>query len=286
MDGGMDLALLRQWRQILSRAELECHVPEIALARILAPTHVDLLGKSQSTSDAMSYARFRPITNRYLNDAYVWANVLRQLGFVGRNVTEIAPGRSLTIALALALLEFDGELVLIDSVKWPSQSWESLRYRYSVLFHQVDIFSRPDLVEDANLLAMNHAIDDLFIGLWAAENNMDYFGPAMDSVEISNAAWANAMANPRKHLSRLTDLASRLCGALPLGALVVIRNYPSRFETYYEQVDRVNFVAELTARLVKVFEARGFQSVGVDLGRVAGHAGSKFPGSFWALLRR
>ena len=236
--------------------------------------------------ERLQYATYRQITPRYLNDAYVWAGVLRDADYEGNKAVELGPGRSLVLDLALAILGFSGRLMKIDVTPWPSEGGIAFRKDFEVVFLGIDILQRFDRGPIGSLMAMNHLVDDLFMHHWATANGIDFFGEVIDHPAKSRAAWADAMADHWLYEPALMAAAEGLARRSPPGTLVVSKNYPSLYETTYRLVERVNFTFELTYRFMDVFRKHGFAAVELNLHSVPGAAGSKMPGSFIALRKR
>lgn len=279
----VDVHSLRRWKVQLDLAASECQVPDSTLKRMFGSECQRLFNTELPDQEYLSYAKYDPMAIRYLNDALVWASVLKRTGASDGTVVEMAPGRSMTIPMALTMLDFSGELVQVDNVDWPNRPPAVLRSRFTLRRQQEDIFTFSQSPIRTDFLVMNHVLDDLFIGLWAKENDLDFFGPAMDEIEVSESAWRNAMSDSERYEATLMGLAAQLARSLAQGCALILRNYPSRFETYHEQVDRVNFMMGLTERFIGVLRDKGFIDTDVDVERIPGSLGSKYPGSFQVL---
>jgi hypothetical protein len=281
----IDLAALELWAQHLHHANKHCWVAEAVLRTIFEEGEGAVLGHRQWTPDQLKYAEYQHVTVRYVNDALVWSEVLRAIDFRGQEVVELGPGRSVVLDMALAMLDFSGELLKVDQTVWRLPGEPVLRRGFSIASVMADVVHDTESTPIGDLLAMNHFVDDLFMGVWASAKGVDFFGELMDDPGMSAAAWEDAMAHSGEYSPTVMEVGRILGSRIPPNGLVVLRNYPSNYETHYRQVARINFTAALTRGFVEEFLDAGLAVVDVDMTRVLGPQGSKFPGSFCVLRR-
>lgn len=284
----MTVAELRRWERLLQDASVTSYVPALELERALEGAEGDARVLRVSPRDALVYATSRRVTLRYLNDAYVWCLVLRLLQWDWRHVVEVAPGRSVVARLALAMLPFDGVLDEVDYRNWARDaSGDGSALPFAIRQIQADVLTDPQLIPPADLIMLNHAIDDLFIGWWTGERGIDYYGEAMDDVEASVRIWAEAAANEAEGQEMLAEAAREIGRRVRPGGYVVVRDYPSAYETLHRLAPRRRLTMSLTRAYVQGMRADGFVDTegNVDEAVAGGAPGSRYPGSFHVLGR-
>jgi len=273
---------LAKWEVQLDDINSHCYLPSGALQQIFEQNDInDLLSQRLNNEQNISYLNARgPISLRYINDAYVWWNVLQQLHFDGSTVMEIGPGTSRVVDMALALGNYSGQLVKVDYTNWQEQPTDPfIRKRFNTISYALDITQDIKALPQVDLIVMNHFIDDLFMGIWAQSTGADYFGAAINRIDENTRCWNMAMQDASAARRSLNCIESLVTKVAPEG-FVIIKSYPSGFETHFRQVDRVNFTFDLTNRVAAHLRKQGLHQIEVNLGRLAGPDGSRYPHSF------
>jgi len=277
---------LADWEVQLDDTNQVSYVPEAELSAVFEPnTLVSILGRKLVNSENISYlTSHSAFSIRYINDAYVWAGVLRAAGFNGGNVVELGPGTSRVVDMALAFLGFDGQLTKVDYSDWPEEN-KALKQSFSARTVPIDIAAHPEQVPVADVLVMNHFTDDIFIGLWARIAGVDYYANDFVSEDDNQTAWAQAIARASEIKPTIFNAFAVLAKRVRYGGLIAMKNYPSGFETHMRTVGRTNFTFALAEEISDMLVESGLQRVNIDLDAVPGAPGSKYPGAF-AVFRR
>ena len=278
---------LDKWEKDLDDTNMHCYVPEEKLALLFDDgTSKLILEQGSLNKDNISYLNQKSaVVIRSLNNAYIWAQILQKADFHGSIAVELGSGTSPVLDIALALIGFGGILIKADYSKWEETNEKALRRSYKIELLAIDITKQTDEIPGTDSLAMNHFWDDLYMGLWATDSGVDYFGYAINKPEENNKCWAQAIIQKNKYIPKIKELIKQLAQKVHPGGLVVIRNYPSGFETNFRQVARVNFTFELTNLVAELFKETGLEELSINLDDIAGPLGSKYPGSLFAFKK-
>lgn len=235
--------------------------------------------------DNIYYTTKSPISMRYINDGYVWSNIVRKIRFSANKVLELCPGNSLVIDLALSFLNFNGVLIKADLKRWNLEEKIRIKRPFRIKLQNLNVVQDVNKLIPSNLLILNHGIDDLFIGLWAKEAKIDYYGYTFKKIKENNKYWKKAMSKSEKYIKILKKFFQKLTDRIEDGGFIIIKSCPCGFETHFQQSERVNFTFQLTDLLVKEIKNCGFKIIDINLDDIPGPKGSKFPDSFRVLKK-
>jgi len=285
---GVDADKLRSWEAALDDVNATCYVPGSTLqAAFDEKTRNSLVSRPTNNKNNISYlTSTSPFAIRYLNDAFIWANLFERLKFDGNLVTELGPGTSRVIDIALAFVGFDGELTKIDYTEWKEpKDGVSLRHKFTIKPLALDVVKEAEILPKSGLLVMNHFLDDLFMGLWAKASDVDYFGHAINKIEENSKCWEAAIDMYDELVPTIFDFIENICKTIDPGNYIIIKNYPSGFETHFRQVRRVNFTRMLAEDVSEKISRNGFKRIDINQNEINGPEGSKYPGAFFVFYR-
>jgi len=154
----------------------------------------------------------RPLRIKLLYDSYLWRWVLAPLGVhKAFRVTELLPGWSHTIAVALASLDFSGELLQFD-LELPRSNTTSFPYKRTWV--QENILTALTAHKETQFILGNHILDDLLIcqaNTTPEERKLYYASP-----ENSRTTWRRLAEDPNKNewisvtVACITNIAAQL----------------------------------------------------------------------------
>ena len=280
--------ILKLWETELNDINRTCYASEEQLNKIFDNDILDIILKDKnSNKNNISYHTAKsPVSLRYINDALVWSKVLKYIKFDGKEVAELCPGNSIVIDLTLGLYNYKDTLYKVDFNKWSENKKRPIKRGFVIKAKTIDVIKKTREVPKSDLIILNHSIDDLFMGLWSEDNGVDYFGRAINIFKENDKFWKKAIANNKKQIGVLMKFAKDLAGRIKKGGYIIIKNYPSGFETNYFQIDRINFTYELTLKVADKIIKEGFSLKKIDLNKIKGPKGSKFNNSFIILKQK
>lgn len=272
---------LELWENELEDVNSVCYFPTSEISTILDIGQLgDELTPLKYTENISYHTAKYSISLRCLNNAFVWANVLAYLEFNGQTVCELCPGNNNVLDIALCLNRFEGQLNKVDYTVFADTGQSKIKRPFSTVHICIDIIEKVDEMPKSDLIVLNHAIDDLFIGLWAKDNDVDYFNKEMNDVDSNNQCWDRAIKNSDKYIEQLKEFAHKLTRRLNDGGFIVSSNYPSSYETKYRRINRVNFTKSLHEVISMAMSCENMIVVACDLDAIDGPKGSKYPESF------
>lgn len=276
---------LLRWEKELDDINSNCYVSKELLSKTFSKSTLNaVVNNKLSNKDNISYHTAKlPVSIRYINDALVWANVIKHINFKGQKICELCPGNSIVLDLALCYLDFKNTVTKIDYSNWVDNEKGLIDRRFNVISKSIDVIREIQSIPQSDLILLNHGIDDLFIGLWATKYGVDYFGRAMSNYEENDTCWNNAIRNNTEHVKVLKDFVKNLASRVNKNGFIIIKIYPSGFETHYRQIKRINFTAKLTKILVNELKKYDLKQVNINLNQIEGPSGSKFNESFFIL---
>ena len=279
---------LNKWEKALDDSNLNCYVPEGKLQLLFSDEDKKLiLSQGSLNKDSISYlSQKNAIAVRSLNNGYVWSEIFSKINFNRKTVTELGPGTSPVLDIALGFLKYNGKLIKVDYSEYAETNEQLLKQHFDVQKLVLDIVKETDKLPKTDMFTMNHFWDDLYMGLWSADNNMDYFGYAINKIEENNKFWEQAINKKNKYLPEITKLIDKLSQKVNKNGFVIMRSFPSGFETHFNQTKRINFTFEITNFAVEEFLRNKFKQIPIDLNKINGPVGSKYPNSFFVLQKK
>ncbi len=281
------LSDLESWEKELNTINAQCFVPSELLAKALPSSETErIVNTALTNQENISYHTAKTVISlRYLNDAYVWKGVLDAIHFKGQKIVELGPGTSVVFDLALSYANFSDEVVKVDYSQWEEIGQSRVLRNYQITPLAIDMVQEVTNVPNADLIVMNHGVDDLYMGLWAKDAGVDYFGYAISKYEENERCWQRAMKEKEKYLPVVRQFIQELAKKVNDNGFFIMKNYPSGFETEYRQLDRINFTFEIAEYIKEQMESNGLVTFPVDLSTIPGPSGSKFPDSFTILQK-
>lgn len=256
-----NLQTIAQWEQKLNSLNEQCTVPHHELARIFELKELEpILQRKPTGMAAVNYqSTSGQFSNRYINEGWMWANLLAHLKF--SECIELCPGKSIVVDLALAFNGFEGVLTKIDYRTWEQFNPCEINKKFSYRLLDLNVLTHTSSIPKTQLFLLNHVIDDLLMGLWAERHQYDFFGIWGDWDEVDRC-WDSAISDGLKPFHEtlkqfMRDLAAKL---LPQGH-IILRDYPSAYETTRRQLARTNFCRGLTLSLVQELQDSGLKIV-------------------------
>ncbi len=201
-------------------------------------------------------------SNRYINEGWMWAHVLNQFNF--SSCVELCPGKSIVIDLALAFNGFEGVLTKIDYKTWEQFNPCEIKKKFSHSLLDLNVLTQTSSIPETHLFVLNHVIDDLLMGLWGERHSYGFFGIWTDWDEVDRC-WDRMIAEGLgSYQSTLKKFMRDLAGKLLPNGHIVIRDYPSAYETTRRQISRTNLCRELTLSLVQELIDSGLKPIKTD----------------------
>jgi hypothetical protein len=252
----IDLHKLARWELFLDAINSTSYVPEDALAKALSIDHIAyILGKKTKSESNLPYlGKGSHVSLRYLNDAWFWAQVI-SLKPSYKSVVELCCGPSLTIDLALSYCNYKDIFYKVDYNVWSSPAAHVITRDYTVKPLYFNVITQTGETPLADILVLNHAIDDLFMGLWQEKRGIsDYFMLFNEAgIPKLDDYWRRALNEEVSFINKIYEILRSFVLELPSyltpGGLLVIRDYPCAYETWRKHIDRINFTRSLTIRL-------------------------------------
>ena len=278
---------LDSWEKALDDSNLHCYVPQERLEPLFDNSILNQIVNQQIVNrDNISYLTQKsPITNRSLNDSYIWSQILEEINFRGEAVVELGSGTSQVLDLALSFFDFKGSLIKVDYTKWGGINDSILKRPFSVALLAINIVTQTKDIPMSDLIAMNHFWDDLYMGLWSVDAQINYFDFAAHTFDEIDEYWKRAIREKQVYLPQVINLVKRLTDRINPGGYVIMKNYPSGYETHYRQVERVNFTFELSNLVSSTLKNNGLEEIRINLEKLHGPEGSKYPDSFFVLRK-
>lgn len=239
------------WEEWLNRLNHECIVPEDSLFKALSSdVSASVLQRNVKSHQNIPYHSLQShLSKRYINEAWIWAHVLQPLLPLQR-ISELCGGASIVVDLALSYLDFDHTLAKIDYQAWEELNLHEIKKSYHQSFINLNVITDTDLIPETEMIILNHSIDDLYIGLWNERHQGNYWGEFCYPDKV-DATWEIAMEERDIYLPILKAFIKKLTTRLSRGGYLVIRDYPSAYETHRKHLKRINFTRELTQILVQ-----------------------------------
>lgn len=257
-----DCDTLTKWEHYLDSLNSNCYVDKKLLLKIFSMHTTNKVLKTKLlNSDNISYLNSNtPFSSRYINDAFIYYNIINSLDCFPYTITDACSGISKVTDIALAFYGFDGNFVKIDYNKNIFNKNAILKHKYSIEYYTFDMVQETANIPKSDIIILNHAIDDLFMGLWSNDTKTNYFD-CFNKIEESNKCWKAAIDNSEKYIKILSEFIIRLSKRLNENGYIIIKNYPSGFETQFKQFERINFTYNLTKRLIDVLVNTGLRRI-------------------------
>lgn len=228
----------------------------------------ELLKRRSKRSDAFYFSGKRfPLSRKYIKGALIWYTVLRQIKFNGSSISELLTGNSCQIDLALSFLNYKGKFYKIDRI--PIFEECKINKKFETMHKRLDVLSEPKKIPSSDLIILNHAVDDLFIGLWADDNKIDFFNK-LPSIKEDKQYWDMAMKNKEKYLPLFVKFAKTLVSKLKNNGYIILSDYISAYEIKFKLYERTLFIDELNNILKKEFIKMGLKMIKVNLQKDSG----------------
>jgi hypothetical protein len=243
-----DLACWEEW---LNHLNHECIVPASNLSKALFSEDMTaVLQRHVKSHQNIPYHSVQShLSKRYINEAWIWAHVLQPLLPV-QKISELCAGASIVVDLALSYLGFDQSLTKIDYQSWEELNLHEIKKSYQHSFINLNVITDTDLIPETEMIILNHSIDDLYIGLWNERHQGNYWGEFCDCDKV-DASWELAMEERDIYLPILKTFIKKLTTRLKCGGHLIIRDYPSAYETHRKHLRRINFTREITQLLLQ-----------------------------------
>ena len=272
----------------LDHSNSNCYVPIDRLRKLLSLKNIrEILAYRVKVKNNIKYTNAKnPICMGSLNSAFVWSHIIEQSKSKFNKIVELGPGKSIVIDMALSFLNFQGIFTKIDNTKWEKPDDSSLKKAFKGEFITADVVKNPDAIPASDIIIMNHFLDDLFMDLWAKKRKVDYFGPSFHSAEKGNEYWKCAIKENGVYIKLILSFVKKLATKVNLGGYIIIRNFPSAFETVSRQVERINFTTKLNTIVVEAFLNTGFTLETTILSDLVGFKALKYPDSFFVLKKQ
>lgn len=242
---------LIHWEHFLDSINSTCYVPNYLLEKALPQNLIqELVNKPTKSQDNLHYIQKKsPLSLRYMNDALPWFKILSSHP-AAQTITELCPGSSVVIPLALSYAGYTGRFCKIDYKN--SEVTSDILRRYQAINIDGNLLTSPEIIPSSDIIILNHAIDDLFIGLWAAKHQEPYFERFdVAHVDYLNTCWQRAICEEAEFYPVLADFFKKLPNHLNQDGIIIVRDYPSSYETWQKDLDRINFTRSLTTKLVQ-----------------------------------
>lgn len=251
------LSDLKEWEDWLDYLNHSCIVPSNNLSHILTPAEISgILQRQVKSHQNIPYVISQAhLSKRYINDAWIWAQILQTL-FPVEQITELCGGTSILIDVALSYLKFDKTFEKIDYQSWDGMKHFEIQKSYRLTFKNLNVITQTGSIPKTDMIILNHSVDDLYIGLWD-ERHQQKFWEDFTNWDKVDSSWELAMPERDLYLPILKDFFKNAIGRLNSGGYLIIRDYPSAYETHRKHLKRINFTRELTHSIIEDFTKVG-----------------------------
>ena len=240
--------------------KLKCVYEKLSTGLIFPEALVERLGikaMPSKLSDNIYGAKKRnPLSIIYLNNAFFWFKALKKVRFNGKTVTEIGPGSSLVIDLALNYMGFNGRLYKIDRARLKTPQ---LKRGFTSRFIRLNPIASAEKLPQSDAFVFNHSIDDLYISL-CLPKSMDYFRFS-HGYKAENKIWDYAAATEKQFAPQIVSFLISLRQKLKRGGFIIIRRHPSCYEVMHGMEKRIAFHQKLCRNIAKGLKESGFRAV-------------------------
>ena len=212
----------------------ECQSSKYWIDQINDQSHFETWLKFSEDS-TISYVHVEQSRLKYktLYDSYLWKIALEQLSAERpiETVLELLPGRSFTLPIALASLGFTGVFDQVDREKTISINQNLVKYSSNWL--PKDLLANQDCERQYDMVVGNHVIDDLAFsalmgpieaGEYSVFADPDYLDPTRSAL-----VWRRAIGKIKWLTHLVHGILVGLLNNLTLGAVLILREYPSSF---------------------------------------------------------
>jgi hypothetical protein len=256
---------LASWEDWLNRLNHDSIVPNGYLDKALSlDDRTAVLRRDVKSNQNIPYHSVQAhLSKRYTNEAWIWAQILRPL-LPAQRITELCAGASIVIDMALSYLDYDRLFTKIDYQSWDHLDRHAIKRRYRQDFLDLNVITQTDEIPKTDIVILNHSIDDLYIGLWNERHQRNYWGEFCDCDKV-DASWELAVQERDLYLPALKSFIVKIASRLNDGGHLVIRDYPSAYETYRKHLKRINFTRQLTQLLVNELLAMGMTQLVPEL---------------------
>lgn len=247
----LSLEELGPWEEWLDYLNSECIVPTNYLCKAFSEEAQALvLQTNKKNSQNIPYVNVQAhLSKRYINEAWIWAQTLNPY-LPSQKITELCPGASLVIDLALSYLSFDKSFEKIDYQIWKGPQEHSIKKPYQQTFRELNVIAHTDSITQTDVMILNHSVDDLYMGLWNERHDGKYWEEFTDYEKV-DSAWERAMPERDLYLPKLKTFFNSAAARLRPGGWLILRDYPSAYETDRKHLSRINFTKGLTFTLVQ-----------------------------------
>lgn len=251
---------LEIWQHHLNHLNEKCLVSEEVLTNIFEIKDLEPIFKRKLLgTEAINYLNpLAQFSTRYINEGWTWSKVLKLVSEF-KSCVELCPGKSVVIDLALSYNNYSSVLTKIDYRNWDQFEPLKIKNKFSYELLNLNVITDTASIPTTDLILMNHIVDDLLMGLWGLRHEIDFFGLWNDSDKVDSCWEAVIEEGYEAYLPILKRFMCELIEKVNLGGHIILRDYPSAYETTRKQILRINFSRKLTLILIDELKENGME---------------------------
>ena len=290
-----DLNLLRS-QLLFNDQELISMVQGFSRNELIALDHQAIGENTESLNkDILRYYKDSVSIAKEFNNAFYWVNVLRTLGISKKSsVVEILPGTGLQIPIALARTGFTGKYIQVDKsdvLKKREQVLtkglsKSMKYSFNTFIGGLDSFINRSRGK-YDVVIGNHTLDDLLTNDFVNANENIFFGQWYTYPDQYARVWSSIIQEGQRSRINVLEMALRIMDCLKPGGILIMKQYPSSFATYYKINHEIEYEMNLFYEFARIMDSLGFETVNVpERALIDSPAGTNYPDSLIVFVNR